>query len=294
MVIIATDGSAGGRARLLSLSAVLSGGFVVEIYRSLSQRPRAGEGGRAAHPRPAMPRSRARCMHEVMTTEPRRHAQSRHVRLRSAPPECVCQYGRIARSSRPAAPPTLRVPKSVNASAPYRRDSRPIRERVTTCRSTSRSTTLRLPLHRPSHSGRRSCACVRRRIRALDSRYSMRIEPTTHFINWQRTRSRTTWPRLVVPRPKFFRVQSPHRRDGGAQPFDYFSSRARSFPSTTNPRWDRARAFLLKLRRGRGSPSTCRARLGRAADHPLLMDLIHRLRHDVAYSSACSPAAEPE
>ena len=67
----------------------------------------------------------------------------------------------------------------------------------------------------------RWCGCARRRIAARTiSRYSLRVEPAEHFINWQQDPFANYLARLVFPE-KTHRVQGhgrPGRRDGGLQP----------------------------------------------------------------------------
>ncbi len=118
--------------------------------------------------------------------------------------------------------------------------------------------------------------------------YSMRVEPTTHFINWQQDPQSNYLARLVFPEPTTsFRVEVDLVAEMAVfNPFDFFlEPEAETFPFTYAPELMTELApYLVQV------PATAlfsqylaRVDTSRRSTSRFLSDLNHRLQHDIAY-----------
>ena len=128
--------------------------------------------------------------------------------------------------------------------------------------------------------------------------YSLKVEPSKHFINWQQDPQANYLARLVFPEPTtHFRVEVDLVAEMAVfNPFDFFlEPSAEKFPFAYEPELlRRARALsAARRRRRRSSPRTWPASTA-AAQRParFLVDINQGLQHDIAYLIRMEPGVQ--
>ncbi|MEO6361622.1 MAG: transglutaminase family protein, partial [Caldimonas sp.] len=118
--------------------------------------------------------------------------------------------------------------------------------------------------------------------------YSMKVEPATHFINWQQDPQANYLARLVFPdATTFFRVEVDLVAEMAVyNPFDFFlEPSAEQFPFAYEP--DLLVELAPYLRKGEATPQFARYLAGidriPQPTNSFLVALNQRLQHDIAY-----------